>query len=368
MTELENKRIKKITKWKLAKFILFITIASFVFFIVLSEIYLAIFNPQPYLYPRLSYSEEYRKIPPKNTTMEHGVPPNKRFYTVNQYHLRGKLIPISNEYDKPNIILLGDSYTFGMGVNDGDEYAAIMADKLNLDYNLINLGAGGWGLTQQIKRFYEFGQLYDPEIVFLLFCSNDPDDNLRDCCTTIENDRFTFSNFSKNDNFTIYRLNKLLSKSIIQKSNLYMALKGIIWPLVQKSQINNTVNRNRGNGNQVNHKIPLNEKTYSELLNLFAKDLHKKGIKFYFASVNIYSNNEKTYQLDQFPNIKENIFKLESLGLIDYIDINRWFTKDDIIFSPVGHYDKRWNFVLGKNLAKYILNSSATRQIIPDDN
>ena len=368
MTELENKSKKKISLWKKAKFILFITIVSFIFFIILSETYLAIFNPQPYLFPILSYSEEYRKIPPKNVTMVHRVPPHKRFYTVNQYNLRGKLIPISNEYDKPNIILLGDSYTFGIGVNDGDEYAAIMADNLNSNYNIINLGAGGWGLTQKIKRFYEFGQLYNPEIVFLLFCGNDPDDNLRDNCTTIKDGRFSFSNFSKDNNLTVYRLNKLLSKSIIIKSNLYTALKGIIWSLVQKKQINETVNKKREKGNQINYKIPLNEKTYNELLNFFAKDLHKKGIKFYFASVNTYSENKKAYQLDQFPNIKENVFELDSLGLIDYVDINRWFTKDDFVWSPLGHYDKRWNFVLGENLAKHILNSTTIEQETYKDN
>lgn len=74
-------------------------------------------------------------------------------------------------------------------------------------------------------------------------------------------------------------------------------------------------------------------------------------------SVNGYSDNKKSYQLDRFPYIKENVLRLDTLGLIDYIYINEWFTKDDFVSSPVDHYDKRWNFVLGINLAKYILNN-----------
>ena len=351
-----------ISLWKKIKFILFITISSFIIFVILAEIYLTIFNPQPYLFPRLSYSEKYRKISPKNVTIIHGVPPEKRFYSVNQYNLRGKLIPISNEYDKPNIILLGDSYTFGYGVNDGYEYASILVDSLKSNYNVINTGVGGWGLTQQIRRFYEFGQLYNPEIVFLLFCGNDPDDNLKDNCTTIKDDRFSFSNFNKNNNLSVYRLNKLLSNSIIQKSNFYMVISKIIWPLVKKKQIKEMI-KNKDIVEQINNEIPLNEMIYNELLNLFAKDLHKKGIKFYFASVNEYSENKKTYQLDTFPYIRKNVFKLDSLGLINYIEINKWFTKDDFARSPVGHYDKRWNFVFGKKLAKYILNSKSSKRV-----
>ena len=57
---------------------------------------------------------------------------------------------------KPNIVLLGDSYTFGFGVNDGNEFAAVMSRELSSDYNIINTGVGGWGLTQQIRRYYEF--------------------------------------------------------------------------------------------------------------------------------------------------------------------------------------------------------------------
>jgi len=204
----------------------------------LSELLLSFLNPQPYLYPRLSYSEKYRKFPYKNVTIEHVSPPHKRYYSTNQYGLRGNATPISNKYNKSNIILLGDSYTFGMGVNDGDEFAAIMAEKLRSKFNVINTGVAGWGLTQQIRMLYEFGQLYNPKIVILLFSANDPDDNLKDNCTRIKNGRLVFSNFYKKNNLSIYRLNKLLSQSIIQKSNLYNIVSKIIWSRVKNNQIN----------------------------------------------------------------------------------------------------------------------------------
>ena len=169
MIRLKNKNKNKISLLKKLIFIIFITLITIIIFVILSELYLYFFKPQPYLYPKLSYSEKYRKIPPKNLKMVHCVPPNKRYYSTNQFNLRGKAIRLSNKYDIPNIVLLGDSYTFGIGVDDGDEYASILAENLKSRFNIVNTGVGGWGLTQQIRRFYEFGQLYHPEIVILLF-------------------------------------------------------------------------------------------------------------------------------------------------------------------------------------------------------
>ena len=360
MTKKGNKTKVYFSRWKRIKYTSIIVLASIIVLLIISELYLAIFNPQPYIYPRLSYSEKYRKIQPKNTKIVHCTPPFKRYYTTNQYHHRGDIIPISNKYDKQNIVLLGDSFTFGIGVNDGEEYASILTDNLSANFNIINTGIGGWGLTQQIRRFYEFGQLYQPSIVILLFCGNDPDDNLKDKCTEIENGRFAFKDFTKKDNRSLYRLNKLLSQSIIQKSNLYNVILRNLWPLIQENQIQENQTsipeeKNKGALNSNKDKISFKEQLYNELLNLFAEDLYEKRIRFYFLSLNFYTDNTKFYQLDDYPYIKANVLRLDSLGIIHYIDINKWFTEEDFVESPVSHYDKKWNRVLGDNLAKYIL-------------
>ena len=208
----ENKKNQKLSFWKKIKFVIVITIISIFVFILLGEFYFRIFNPQGYLFPKLSYSEQYRKIAPPNTTIEHYVPPSRRYYSTNKFGFRGEEIQQSNKYPKTNIVLLGDSYTFGIGCNDGAEFASVLADDLSEDFDIINTGSNGWGLTQQIRAFYEFGQLYYPEIVVILFSNNDPNDNLKDNCTKIKEERFIFKDFILDDNFSIYRLNKSLSQ------------------------------------------------------------------------------------------------------------------------------------------------------------
>ena len=178
--------------------IIFSIITAFIVLIiifVIGELSIRIFHPHKYMYPRFKFSKKYGHILFENCKMIHTCPGKWKFiYTINEYQYRGKLIPISNSYDKKNIIILGDSYSFGHGVNDGDEYPEIMAEKLNDNFNIINLSVSGWGLTQQIRRYYEFGQLYLPKVVLLQFCSNDPEDNFNNKVTIIKDGRFIFQN------------------------------------------------------------------------------------------------------------------------------------------------------------------------------
>lgn len=326
-------------------FITLILIFSFL------EALLAILSPKGYFYPRFNFSEDYGHLPYPNTIIEHVVPPHKRIYTTNEYGLRGKLIPISNAYDKKNIIIFGDSYAFGYGVNDGDEFAAVMLNNLKDEFNVINTGVGGWGLTQQIRRFYEFGQLYYPKIVILVFCANDPQDNLNNMVTIIENSRFKFQ---KTNNTTSW-IKKYLSKSILQKSNVYQVIRQSIYMFMEKRVIEKQetlmANQYRDNFNR-DKTISIPEQFYVELLQLFANDLNKKGIKLLMISV----NGREGSQLDGFPFIKKKVFELNAQGALHYIDINPWFESDeDFEISPVNHFDKRWNFILGSNLSKLII-------------
>ncbi|MBL8857175.1 MAG: hypothetical protein JNL28_01540 [Planctomycetes bacterium] len=50
------------------------------------------------------------------------------------------------------IVLLGDSFTYGLGVRDAETYAARLAELVT-DRAVINTGTNGWGLDQQVRAF-----------------------------------------------------------------------------------------------------------------------------------------------------------------------------------------------------------------------
>lgn len=74
---------------------------------------------------------------------------------------------------RADLVVLGDSMAFGYGVDDGEAWTALLADRLP-DSRIINLGLIG-AAPQQYFRVYEtFGQALQPNLVlFCLFPGND---------------------------------------------------------------------------------------------------------------------------------------------------------------------------------------------------
>ena len=134
---------------------------------LIGETVVRIFSPTRYLYPRYSYSEEYGSALFKNVRMVHGCPGRFKFhYTINEYGYRGEAIPLADRYDKPNVIILGDSYSFGMGVNDGEEYAAVLQRELGGRYNVVNLATKK--MAQQPPYYKYLDPVMQPELAPLL--------------------------------------------------------------------------------------------------------------------------------------------------------------------------------------------------------
>lgn len=318
--------------------------------ITTGELLIRFVTPHGYMYPRWEYSAHYGSVLFSNCKMIQECPGQWKFtYTINDYRYRGELIPISNAYDKKNIVILGDSMSFGQGVNDGDEYPALMADKLNDNYNVINLSVGGWGLTQQVRRYYEFGQLYSPKIVLLQFCSNDPSDNFRNMVTTIENGRFKFLNTNKV--LTLKLIQRSLSKSIIQKSQIYTLFRHAGYKILAESAEKKAKSSYEQTHNQ-DKEIPPEEQYYNELLELFAKDMKLKGIDLIMIASNGLSGKGN---LNKFPAIKAKVSDLSSKGLVDYYEVIPWFENISDYSSPEGHlWGKKAHYILGEKLSEII--------------
>jgi hypothetical protein len=83
------------------------------------------------------------------------------------------------------ILLLGDSYTFGIGVAEEDTVSARLEDRLRASggeetYTVINGGTGGFGPWQSLGLLLDVVDTVDPDIVILqTFMANDIGDTLR---------------------------------------------------------------------------------------------------------------------------------------------------------------------------------------------
>lgn len=81
--------------------------------------------------------------------------------------------------NKKRILVLGDSFTFGMGVAKDDIYLEILENMLNehddeFSYEVINTGSIGYTLDNEYLLLKEKGLLLNPDIILVgLFVGND---------------------------------------------------------------------------------------------------------------------------------------------------------------------------------------------------
>lgn len=81
------------------------------------------------------------------------------------------------------VLLLGDSFTFGQGVDDSQTFAAETQRRLEpicapARAEIINAGVPGFGTSQELARLESEGLALEPDIVVLGFYANDVSDNL----------------------------------------------------------------------------------------------------------------------------------------------------------------------------------------------
>lgn len=311
----------------------------------LGELMIRFVQPQRSLYPRTQYSSDYGFLPYPNTAMVNEVPGRWRFtYHTNAQGHRGPTLPISNRYERPVVVVLGDSYTFGVGVDDGQEYAQALRGRLAGRYDVVNLGVEGWGLTQEIRRFYELGQLYLPSVVVLQFCSNDPSDNLLNPVTAVQDGRFVFRPTSSRFD----GLKRYLSASLLQKSQIYNLLRDVGYNLPRGRELAAQMRVGASPATPAAaagtaYAAPPDEANHIQLLRVFAADLQRRGIRLVMFAVD--------GQLDRFPALRDEVKALQQRQGLQYVEMMDGFPGGVIAKSPEGHWAPSVHQVVAAQLA-----------------
>ncbi len=84
----------------------------------------------------------------KNSTGQHYKPTDFNVtYHIDEYEHR----LTAAHYQLPKIVFLGGSFTFGHGVEDNENYPALLQAKLP-NYKIINAAVNGWGTTQALLK------------------------------------------------------------------------------------------------------------------------------------------------------------------------------------------------------------------------
>lgn len=134
------------------------------------EIALRIFLPQGTGPIQYAHDPVLGAIPVPYQHGERSVPGNFCYtYTNNSQGFRG-----SKEFKLKNtnrrVLFLGDSFTYGLGVNDDQTFCFHVEKSLaDLGVEIINTGNPGKGMDYELKLFSIVGRKYHPDIVALCF-------------------------------------------------------------------------------------------------------------------------------------------------------------------------------------------------------
>ncbi len=93
-------------------------------------------------------------------------------FHTNARGLRGAREFSFEKHQAARMVVVGDSFTWGWGVNDDDIYTAKLA-ALRPQMDVINLGVTAYGTSQELEYFKTEGRRYRPDVVLLAFCLND---------------------------------------------------------------------------------------------------------------------------------------------------------------------------------------------------
>lgn len=115
---------------------------------------------------------------PNQDLVDTRIPSRKFHITINSFGFRGREITEKKPPGVVRIMVLGDSYTFGDGVDDEDTLPWALEDMLNerdagVRYEVINAGVMGSYIKNESELYFNYARRFDPDVLILAYCWND---------------------------------------------------------------------------------------------------------------------------------------------------------------------------------------------------
>lgn len=150
--------------------------------LLLMELLLTLFYPQERMTPLYEKALGLPIVLRKNTQ---GVHITKEFsvrYRINSRHLREEELPPEKPDGLFRIVVVGDSFTFGSGVDRDQTFVKVMERALNRGtgkpmFQVINAGCASFGTVHELVYMEHSGFELEPDLVLVAFHDDDPKDN-----------------------------------------------------------------------------------------------------------------------------------------------------------------------------------------------
>ena len=163
-------------------------ILSTLFALFLSEIALRVMGFKPlYVSPERDRFWKYDSLlgwvhqPGQEGIFE--TPQFRTSVRINQKGLRDREHSYQRKTDNERIVVLGDSFAWGYGVEESERFSQLLEKSLGVE--VINAGVSGYSTDQELLWYKNEGIKYEPDLVILVLAGNDVGDNDRQLVNTI---------------------------------------------------------------------------------------------------------------------------------------------------------------------------------------
>jgi len=102
---------------------------------------------------------------------------------INQKGLRDRDHSYERIKDVGRILVLGDSFAWGYGVEENQRFSQLLETLMSVE--VVNAGVSGYSTDQELLWFQNEGIKYDPDLVILVFAGNDIGDNEQQLVNTV---------------------------------------------------------------------------------------------------------------------------------------------------------------------------------------
>jgi len=160
-----------------------LSLIGFVLAVLTTEVLTRVFFDEP-VQPRFVVDSGYGvRWNQARVDTRHYVPKEYEVrVTTNSVGMRGpREYAMEKATGTRRIVLFGDSFTFGFGVEDQDVVSAALERQLSSTGSpaeVLNMGVSGFGQAEELVTWQERGRRYRPDAVVILYVDNDIGNNV----------------------------------------------------------------------------------------------------------------------------------------------------------------------------------------------
>jgi len=104
---------------------------------------------------------------------------------INSLGLRGRELSLTKPRGVTRVLVFGDSFAFGVGVDEPHLFSSVLEQLLQRadpthPYEVVNLGVSGYSTDQELILLQELGPRLAPDFILLVACDNDFEGNTQD--------------------------------------------------------------------------------------------------------------------------------------------------------------------------------------------